>query len=219
MSVAGLLLAAGRGRRLGGPKALVDFEGELLVERGARLLCGAGLAPVVVVLGAGASQVLGRAHLFPARAVVNERWREGVGSSLRAGLDELQAGPAPGAPAPGGDLGAEAVVVALADQPFVGPELVRRLVAAWEQGAPAAIASFAGKQRNPVLLDRSLWDGVKSLAVGDVGARAYLHCHPELVTAVACEDVGSPYDIDTVEDLCLFNPEDGFPGRQPRPSV
>ena len=48
--VAGLVLAAGSGSRYGGPKALVPFEGELLVERAVRLLTEGGCAPVVVVL-------------------------------------------------------------------------------------------------------------------------------------------------------------------------
>jgi CTP:molybdopterin cytidylyltransferase MocA len=226
--VAGLLLAAGQGSRLGGPKALVELDGELLVERGVRLLCAAGLAPVVVVLGAGASEVLARARLHPAQAVVNKEWQEGIGSSLRVGLSALSgpaggrsepAGgpsePAGGLPEPGVVLPAgveaiRAVVVALADQPFVRPMAIRRLVAVWGQGAAAVVATFAGEQRTPVLLDRALWRGVRSLAVGDVGARAFLRTHPELVAAVACDDVGSPFDIDTPEDLAsVVRPQPG----------
>jgi CTP:molybdopterin cytidylyltransferase MocA len=219
--VAGLLLAAGQGSRLGGPKALVELDGELLVERGVRLLCTAGLAPVVVVLGAGASEVLARARLHPAQAVVNEGWQEGIGSSLRVGLSALSepaGGPCepagepcePRVVRPAGVEAIQAVVVALADQPFVGPTAVRRLVAAWEQGAPAVVATFAGEQRTPVLLDRALWRGVNSLAVGEVGARAFLRSHPELVATVACDDVGSPFDIDTPEDLAsVARPQPG----------
>ena len=200
MSVAGLLLAAGGGSRLGYPKALVDYEGEMLVERGARLMCSAGLVPVLVVLGAGAPAVLEHAHIAPARAVVNKKWQEGIGSSLRAGLAALEAGDGAGAPWPdGGRVGA--ALVALADQPFVSPELFRRLVAAWADGAPAVVATFGGEQRNPVVLDRSLWEDVKASASGDVGARVFLRSHPELVSAVACDDVGSAFDIDTASDL------------------
>ena len=194
MTVAGLLLAAGGGRRLGGPKALVEHDGELLVERGARLLASAGLDPVVVVIGARYEEVVRRARLGRARVVVNRHWAEGIGSSLRAGLAALA----------GGDDPAEAVVVALADQPLVAPAALQRLVDAWRNGSLAVVASFGGEPRNPVLLDRSLWTEVEELAVGDVGARGYLRRHPGQVTSVPCDDVGSALDIDTPQDLAAL---------------
>jgi CTP:molybdopterin cytidylyltransferase MocA len=191
VSVAGLLLAAGGGRRLGGrPKALLAHGGRLLVERGARLLTTAGLDPVVVVVGAAAEEVLARAALGSARTVVNPGWAEGIGSSLRVGLAALEQA---------GNI--EAVVVALVDQPHLRGEVIGRLVAAWRAGARAAVATFAGQPRNPVLLDRSVWDDVREQAVGDVGARGYLRRHPELVAGVPCDDVGSPFDVDTEADL------------------
>ncbi len=195
--VAGLLLAAGAGRRLGRPKALVELGGELLVERGARLLVESGLSPAVVVLGASAEEVA-EASLGPVRAVRNPGWLEGVGSSLRAGLDAvegLEGGPA--------GSGAGAVVVALVDQPFVTSRLVLRLVGAWRrvEGAKAVVPTFQGAPGNPVLLDRSIWGPVREAASGDVGARAYLRGHPEAVVEIPSEDAGSPLDVDTEEDL------------------
>lgn len=186
--VAGLLLAAGGGSRYGGPKALIPFEGELLVERGARMLDDGGCAPVVVVLGAGSDEVRDRADLAGAEAVDNPDWASGMASSVRAGLDAL-------------DGRAEAVVIALADQPLVGAEAVRRLIGAWRDGARAAVATYDGAPRNPVLLDRSLWTAALAAAHGDVGVRALLRPHPELVAHIACDDTGSPADIDTPDDL------------------
>jgi CTP:molybdopterin cytidylyltransferase MocA len=222
VQVAGLLLAAGGGVRLGRPKALVDLDGQLLVERGTRMLAAAGCAPVVAVLGAAAERVLARADLSAAQAtVVAEGWPEGVGASLRAGLAALAA------------TEAEAVVVALVDQPLVGTEAVRRLVAAMRAAvadtdddvaadaagaatpparlstcggaAPhrpaAAVAVYAGEPRNPVLLCRPVWAEVAGSARGDVGARAWLRTHPERALAVACDGTGSPDDVDTPADL------------------
>lgn len=186
--VAGVLLAAGAGRRFGGPKALAGFRGEPLVDRGARLLTAAGCDPVLVVLGARAGLVRERASLAGARVVVNPHWASGMGSSLAAGLDAVP--PRPGA-----------AVVALADQPLVTPEAVRRLVAAWRAGAVAAVATYGGRPRNPVLLDRSVWGQARRRAVGDTGARAFLRARPDLVTAVDCDGAGSPDDVDTVADL------------------
>lgn len=185
--VAGLLLAAGAGRRFGRPKALLELDGELLVQRGARLLAAGGCDPVLVVLGAAAEQVR---RLAPdLTTVVAADWETGMGASLRAGLEALARGPA------------QACVVALADQPRVGAQAVARLVDAWREGADAAVATYAGRRRNPVLLDRSTWPAVAAAAVGDIGARGWLRAHPERVRAIACDDTGTPFDIDTPDDL------------------
>jgi CTP:molybdopterin cytidylyltransferase MocA len=206
--VAGILLAAGEGSRLGRPKALVELGGQTLAERGVALLRDGGADPVLVVTGAVPVRVHG------ARTVHNPDWRTGMGSSLAAGLRALGA-VAPGAAdgtaglngadgAPGSALSAraaEAAVIALADQPLVGPEAVRRLIAAYENGASVAIAAYHGQQRNPVLIAREHWPAVLAQATGDTGARSFLRSHPELVTLVECGDTGSPDDVDTPEDL------------------
>jgi len=188
MIVAGLLLAAGAGRRLGRPKALVSYEGELLVERGARLLREGGCDPYVVVLGAAASEVLAVAELAGADVVINSAWRGGMGSSLRAGLAALEGR-------------ADAAVVALVDQPLVTPEAVRRLVGAWRAHGRAAVATYEGMPRNPVLLPASAWPAVVAAATADTGARGWLRAHPEDVIAVPCDDVAAADDVDTPEDL------------------
>lgn len=180
--VAGLVLAAGEGRRLGGPKALVEHRGERLVDRAVRTLRAGGCDPVVVVAGAAPLDVAG------ASVVDNPDWASGMASSLRTGLGALPAE-------------AEAVVIALVDQPGIGAEPVRRLVAAYDGGAEVGVATYGGRPRNPVLLARRHWAEVAALAVGDVGARAFLRAHPERVTPVECGDTGDPTDIDTQADL------------------
>jgi CTP:molybdopterin cytidylyltransferase MocA len=99
----------------------------------------------------------------------------------------------------GRDVGA--VVVALADQPLVGPEAVARLIAAYRDGATVAVAAYDGRARNPVLLARECWAEVIAMATGDQGARTFLRAHPDLVTVVECGDTGRPDDIDTPADL------------------
>ena len=184
--VAGILLAAGAGSRYGMAKALIRLDGELLVDRGVRLLAAGGCDPVITVLGAQATQV--RAVVGSSGTVVAPDWETGMGASLRAGLAAMP-------------RHVDACVVALADQPLVGATAVMRLRAAWSAGAAAAVATYDGMARNPVLLDRCVWDGVAAAAVGDVGARPWLRAHPDLVVSVPCTDTGSPYDIDTPEDL------------------
>ncbi|MCY7364825.1 MAG: molybdopterin-guanine dinucleotide biosynthesis protein MobA, partial [Frankiaceae bacterium] len=71
-------------------------------------------------------------------------------------------------------------------------------------GAVAAVATYDGRPRNPVLLDRTTWAGVAEAASGDDGARSWLRAHPDLVTAVDCTDVGAPDDLDTPQDLAAL---------------
>ncbi|MGH8869133.1 MAG: nucleotidyltransferase family protein [Actinomycetes bacterium] len=196
MTVAGLLLAAGEGRRLGRPKALVEVAGTRLVDTGVRLLADGGCAPVVVVLGAAVTDVPG------ARVVLNPDWASGMASSLRVGLAALAEE-------------VDAVVIALVDQPLVGAESVRRLREAYRGGAVAAVASYAGRPRNPALLARPVWPEVTALAEGDTGARAWMRAHPDQVTDVPCDGTGSPDDIDTAEDLATLTRPRGSRDRAP----
>ncbi len=195
---AGLLLAAGSGSRLGTPKALVEFDGERLVDRGVRVLQDGGCRFVVVVLGAAAVRVQG------AVTVHNPDWSSGMGSSLRAGLGAIPAT-------------AEQVVISLVDQPFVGPAAVERLIRAAERGASVAVATYGGARRNPVLIAREHFAEVARLATGDAGARPFLKAHPELVVAVPCDDVADPADIDTPADLSALRARSDAAARAARP--
>jgi CTP:molybdopterin cytidylyltransferase MocA len=189
MSVAGVVLAAGAGRRLGQPKALVELGGQLLVERAIRTATDGGCSPVIVVLGSHADEVLSRARLEAAHPVVADDWSTGMGASLRAGIAAADA------------MGSDAIAVILVDQPRIGAEALRRLIAAWQAGAVAAVATYDGQPRNPAVLDRSIWAAVSAAATGDVGARGWLREHPDQVVEVACDGTGDPVDIDTPLDL------------------
>lgn len=184
MRVAGLVLAAGAGRRFGKPKALVSHGGARWVESTAGVLRGAGCDPVVVVLGAGAAEVRATTALGDAVVVDNADWATGMGSSLRVGLAVV------------GDV--DAVVVLPVDTPGITTAAVSRLVAT---AGPRALAraSYAGVPGHPVLIGRAHWPGVALAAVGDAGARDYLAAHDVLL--VPCDDVADGRDIDHPDDL------------------
>src|SRR5919112_2224038 len=117
-TVAAVVLAAGGGRRYGMPKALVEYEGSLLVERAvrtARAVCD----PVLVVLGARAVDVWQRADLDGATVLANRDWESGMASSLRTGLDGLRGWP--------GQI--EAALVTLVDMPGMTPEALAAVAA------------------------------------------------------------------------------------------
>ena len=181
MSIVGIVLAAGAGRRFGRPKALVEYQGERLVDRAVRLLRDGGCDPVLVVSGAAPLTVAG------ATVAENPGWDEGMGSSVRVGLAAAS--------------GADAAVLVPVDTPFLGAGSVRRLIDAHHDGAEVAVATYGGKRGHPVLIAARHWDAVRAGAVGDVGARAFLREHPAVITAVPCDDTGRPDDVDTPDAL------------------
>ncbi|MEU9286178.1 nucleotidyltransferase family protein [Streptomyces sp. NPDC048275] len=188
--VAGLLLAAGGGRRLGGrPKALLPHRGRPLVEHAVAVLRAGGCTRVHVVLGAQADAVRERAQLPGCVLVDNPQWEEGMGSSLRAGLDSLVG------------TGARAALVSLVDQPGIGREAVARVLAAYESPLSLAAAAYDGERGHPVLFGADHWAGMAATATGDRGARAYLKAHEGAITLVECGDVAQAFDIDTDADL------------------
>jgi CTP:molybdopterin cytidylyltransferase MocA len=185
-----LILAAGGGTRMGGPKALLEFQGRLLVERAVETALAGGCAQAVVVLGARADEVRRRAALAPARVVVNPDWAEGMGSSLRAGLAALSV-----------ESTCDAALVLLVDQPFVGPTAVRAVLDAWREGARLVSAAYGGRRGHPVLFGHEHWAEAAGSAAGDSGARAFLAARAAELVLVPCDTLADPRDLDTPEDL------------------
>jgi len=186
--VAVAVLAAGRGKRLGGrtPKPLITVRGRPLLGWALDAALATDLRPVVLVVGHRGIAV--RRAAPPGVMVVRARkWRRGIAASLGAALEALDHWARVGA-----------TCVGLADQPLVGADAYRRLAAAHRDGAQLAVATYDGIRGHPVLLDRSLWREARKLR-GDVGARALMDRHP--VTEVDCTGTGEPTDVDTLADL------------------
>jgi CTP:molybdopterin cytidylyltransferase MocA len=194
VTVAGLLLAAGAGRRMGGPKSLLlDADGVPFLHRAVRLLLDAGCTSVTVVLGASADEAT--ALLDEADwsrdgvidVVVAPDWDEGMGASLRAGLAAL---------AGGGD---EAALVTLVDLPDVDLPVLRRVLGSGSGPGALVRATYDGRPGHPVLLGRDHWAGVAATASGDAGARTYLATHQPV--PCECGDLATGRDVDRPEDL------------------
>ncbi|MFG2753511.1 nucleotidyltransferase family protein [Streptomyces xanthophaeus] len=188
--IAGLLLAAGGGRRLGGrPKALLPYRGRPLVENAVRVLREAGCGPVHVVLGASAAEVRERADLSGCVVSDNPDWAQGMGSSLRVGLASLAG------------TGAGAALVSLVDQPGIGPAAVARVREAYRSPASLVAAAYDGERGHPVLFGAARWADIAATATGDKGARVHLARHEDELVLVECGDIAEAFDIDTPPDL------------------
>ena len=185
--VTGVVLAAGTGSRFGGdvPKPLVPFRGRPLLTWPLAALREGGVDEVLVVAGAHAAALAGATS---ARVVRCDAWAEGLSASLRAGVEAAALG------------GADAVLIALADQPLLTAAAVARVLAARDPARWDAVrATYAGTPNHPTLLESSLFAGVAELR-GDTGARPLLRAS-DRVRLVACDGLGSPEDVDTPETL------------------
>lgn len=200
MSVTGIILAAGRGSRMGQPKQLLLLGGRPLLQHVVAAAAEA-LADVVLVLGNQAEAVLAALELPPGvRVVVNADHADGQARSLRCGLDHVPEA-------------ARAAAIILGDQPEVRADAIRAVVAAQgASGAPILRAAYRGRASHPVVLARAVWPGVEALR-GDAGARSLIAAHAGSVELV---EVGGdpPEDIDTPEDLARMIARTG-----PRPEV
>jgi CTP:molybdopterin cytidylyltransferase MocA len=179
--IVAVVLAAGGGSRFaaGGHKLRAVVRGKPLVTWAMEAALAAGLDATAIVVGA-----VDLHDLVPAGVDVvhNDGWAEGQATSLARAV-----GWADG-------RGADALVVGLADQPFVTADAWRAVSSC---DAPIAVATYAGRRRTPVKLRRDVWPLLPT--TGDEGARRVIAGNPHLVTEVACP--GDPVDVDTVEDL------------------
>ncbi len=186
--IAGIVLAAGASRRFGSQKLLAPIGGVPLVRRSVERLLETSLEEIVVVLGSDATAVGDALAGLRVRAVRNVAYATGMGSSLRAGVDAL--GPA-----------AEAALIALADQPGVGADIVDGLIARYRADRPAVVAPLyrGGVRGNPVLFDRSVFDELRAVA-GDEGGRSVVARDPARVALVDFARE-MPADVDVPGDL------------------
>lgn len=179
------MLAAGGSKRYKGDtnKLLVPFKGKPLVSWAVEAALQAGLDETVVVSGA-----VDLSHLLPYDVTLlrNDSWERGMASSLAGALHWCEF------------REHQAVVVGLADQPLIPASAWIKVASAGSSASvPIVVATYAGRRRNPVFLDKSVWPLLPSS--GDVGARDLMAKRPELVAEVACN--GSPLDVDTEEDI------------------
>ena len=188
--VAGLVLAAGRSTRMGGPnKLLEEINGRPLVRIATEQVLASRARPVIVVTGHQRERVERALAGLPVTFVHNPDFAEGLSTSLKAGIAAVPAE-------------ADGAIVCLGDMPQVSATLIDRLIAAFEpeRGALVVIPTIEGKRGNPVLWSRRFFPDLLAVE-GDVGARHLIGGYAEAVAEVPVEDAAALTDVDTPEAL------------------
>jgi molybdenum cofactor cytidylyltransferase len=189
-AIAGVVLAAGRSSRMGGPnKLLAEIGGKPLVRIVTDAVLASRARPVVVVTGHQRERVEAALAGLPVQFVHNPHFAEGLGTSLKAGIAAL-----PGEP--------DGAIVCLGDMPQVDAGLIDRLIGAFdpEGGALVVIPAIDGKRGNPVVWSRRFFPDLMAVE-GDVGARYLIGRYTEAVAEVPVTGKAALTDVDTPEAL------------------
>ena len=192
MMARAVVLAAGESRRMGAPKMLLPWGGRTVLGAVVEALLGAPVEQVAVVLGHRAAEIRQAVPLDPKVAVcVNERYPEGMLTSIQCGVRALGEGAGP-------------LLVCLGDQPLITPEVVARVLAAHAGGL--TVPTCEGRRGHPVAVDASLRDELLALPP-DAGLRGLFLAHPDRVRTVAVPSPGVLVDLDTPADYDAYRPE------------
>ena len=187
MIIGAIVLAAGRSQRMGRAKQTLPVGGQAMLARVVETILAAKLDQVVVVLGASAPEIAPLLAGLPVTVTYNPRWREGLSSSLRAGLAALPAG-------------ARAALFVPADLPHLTARTVRMIVDCFDRtGKGIVIPTCGGRRGNPVLFAHTHFVELLHLQ-GDQGGRALFSGHKDDITFVETGDEGILLDVDTPDD-------------------
>ena len=185
-SLFAVVLAAGESRRFGSQKQLVRIAGRPLLHTTVTRASEVTGSSVIVVLGSGAAELGALLKHSPGSIVINQEWREGLSSSIRAGVARLP-------------LTCAGAMLLLADQPLVSADDLRRLAGTWrKQPQYIAAALYSGTTGVPAIFPRSMFQALMQLR-GDSGARALLRRNTDRMVRVPMP--AAAIDIDTPEDL------------------
>jgi molybdenum cofactor cytidylyltransferase len=187
--ISALLLAAGKGERMGEVKQLLSLGERRMIEAALDNLQGSRCNEIIVVLGFAADEIRPLVEgTERVKVVINLRFAEGMSTSIHRGLKEIS-------------TRATGILIALADQPFIPPEVINTLIEGFQRGARGIVLpAYEGKRGHPVILDRTKYEGELLTLQGDVGGKEIVSKHPEDVLEVAVASRGVLVDIDAPED-------------------
>ena len=188
--IAAVILAAGCSSRLGQAKQLIEFEGKTLLERAIEAAARVKCRPIIVIVGANAREIVAQLDQNRAQFVENPNWEQGIGSSIHAGIVQVQKT----------EPAASAVLVMLSDQPFVGePQLSRLLHARQKTGKPIVCSQYAETVGVPAIFGRDFFG--KLMQLDQAGAKKLMIAHSDQCVHVLMPE--AERDIDTTADLSI----------------
>lgn len=183
-SVAAILLAAGKSRRMGSCKQLLPLGESTVIARCLDALAAGGAGEIVVVVSEDGQEVAEAARAYPVRTVVNREAGGDMASSVRAGRDALTAG-------------VSGVIVALCDYPLVSAATIASL-AAEHEGSPGSIVVPRHREQrgHPLLFPRTILDELAR----DTILRDLVRGDAARVRSLTVDDPGVLLDMDTPAD-------------------
>jgi molybdenum cofactor cytidylyltransferase len=188
--VSAVVLAAGASTRMGRAKQLLPLGETTVLTRTIENVRSAGLDDIVLVLGASADAIrrqLPQSLLESVKVVINHAYGQGMASSLREGLSNI-------------DSRSDAALIILGDQPFLRPLTLHQIIDGYRGSrAQIVVPTYQGERGNPVLLDRSVFSEAMALE-GDIGCRAIFANHLGDMLKVEVEDMGVLLDLDDPAD-------------------
>ena len=182
-----ILLAAGKSQRMGEPKQLMPFGQSTIVEPAIDNLLSSAVSEIIVVLGYKAEEVIKTIAAKPVKIAINPDYQQGMSTSIIAGLNLVSSQ-------------AQAVMLALGDQPLVNSQTINRLIDEFFNHAKGiAIPTYQGKRGHPIIFAIKYKPELLELK-GDIGGREIIKRHPQDVLEVAVDSESVTWDIDTRED-------------------
>ena len=183
-----IILAAGSATRMGRPKQLLSYQGRSLILHAAEVALASMSQPIIVVLGAYVEQI--KPELMPkaVQIVENSQWQEGMSSSIRAGISMLLKT----------NSKLDAVIISLADQPLVSPQIFNQLIQSYQETEKVIIASKYNETTGvPALFSKALFPELMQLE-GDKGAKALIQKYIDTGLILLIPEAA--IDIDTPDD-------------------
>jgi len=203
MIISAILLAAGESNRMAQPKQLMPFGQSTILEQAIDNLVNSAVSETIVVLGHKAEEVLKAIAVKPVKIAINSNYPQGMSTSIITGLNLI-------------DNRAQAVIIALGDQPFVDSQTINSLLEAFvAHNKGIAIPVYQGRRGHPVIFDIKYKDELLKLK-GDIGGREIIDRHSDDVLEVAVNCEGILIDINTMDDYTVRteNPNKKILGRQ-----
>jgi len=199
--ISAMLLAAGESKRMGGPKLLLKWNKGTIIEKSVDTLLASKINELIVVLGYQAQAILKRLGSRRLKAIINHQYRMGMSSSIQRGLGQVSPK-------------SKAILIALADQPFVETDLIDLLIDIYSQNPHGIVLPIFKRRRgHPVILNRGRYQEEMENLTGDIGCKPILDRHPEDILEVEVKTEGIIADIDSWEQYITTGiPGEGFTG-------